>query len=80
MKGAIEAPEPLKAPDANFGVETGFYEGAVTFTLPLGVDSRARAASHTLQVEVTFQACNDQICLLPVTLKLDVPVEISRVP
>ena len=63
LDGDIVSPAPTRVFDANFGVETAFFEDHATFTLPVRV---ASGASRTpLTVEVVYQTCNDRLCLPP---------------
>jgi thiol:disulfide interchange protein DsbD len=77
QSGTIESPEPNRAHDENFGMETEFFKESVTFTLPLRVAEKAPAGQHKLQVQVRFQTCNDQLCLPPKTVKLELTVEVT---
>src|SRR2546423_1685473 len=43
LADSIESPEPRKAHDQNFGIETEFYLDGVTFTLPVRVAANAPA-------------------------------------
>jgi hypothetical protein len=35
------------------------------------------AGSHTVRAKLRVQACNDQLCLRPDTVELDIPIEVS---
>ena len=76
--GTVESPAPLTAHDANFDIETQFYEDAVTFTMPVRVSPRTPAGSYKLQVEVRFQSCTRELCLPPTTVKLSLSVEVAK--
>ena len=83
LAGAIGSPEAKVEPDANFGREVPFYEGTVTFTVPVRYRQAAAAQKTTLNVRVRFQACNDRLCLAPRTKDLQValvPAGVSRTP
>ena len=73
----IVAPKAKVQKDDNFGVETRYYENDASFTVPVAVQPSAAGATH-VPLEVTFQACGQDICLRPYTQKLQVPVTISR--
>jgi DsbC/DsbD-like thiol-disulfide interchange protein len=73
----ITAPRAKVQNDENFGLQTRYYENEVSFTVPVGVPSPASRATH-VPLEVTFQACGQNICLRPYTEKLQVPITISR--
>ena len=78
LQDEIEAPQPRRDRDSTFGGVTEFYEGTAAFTLPIHAVPHAPAGRDKLRVEVTFQACSKQFCLLPQTVKLELPVEVSR--
>jgi len=51
--------------------------GTVEIQVPLAAAASAIAGPHTLKAKLTFQACNDQVCLTPVSIPFDLPVEIA---
>jgi|SRR5687768_1943444 DsbC/DsbD-like thiol-disulfide interchange protein len=73
----ITAPRAKVQNDENFGLQTRYYENDVSFTVPVGVPRSAHGVSH-VPLEITFQACGQNICLRPYTEKLQVPITISR--
>jgi DsbC/DsbD-like thiol-disulfide interchange protein len=73
----IVAPTSKVQNDDNFGLQTRYYENDVSFTVPVSVPPSARGDTQ-LPLEVTFQACGQNICLRPYTQKLQVPITISR--
>lgn len=73
----IVAPKPKIQSDENFGLQTRYYEKDVSFTVPVALPASA-AGSLQVPLEVTFQACGQNICLRPYTQKLQVPITISR--
>jgi thiol:disulfide interchange protein len=75
--GEIEFPLPKVAADPNFNIETQFYEEHAAFTVPIQVES-AKPGRHTLSVLVTYQTCNDRICLPPVEEELKLAVMIGN--
>lgn len=70
VAGPIVSPPAVTEPDANFGRDVSFYEGTVTFTIPLRYRVAAAAAKVAINVKVRFQACNDKLCLAPRTKDL----------
>ena len=74
----IEKPEPKRAHDPNFGVETAYYEGSATFGLPIRVAAEVPAGEREVEVAARFQACNDQFCLRPQTATMRIRVKVSR--
>lgn len=77
LEKEIDKPEPKRAQDPNFGIETAYYEDSASFGLPIAVSKDAPAGERVVEVTARFQACNDTICLRPqvatmrVTVKLD---------
>jgi thioredoxin:protein disulfide reductase len=51
------------------------YEGQVV--LKFNVRAGAAAGSQTLKGKLTIQACNDQQCLRPQTVDVNIPVEVN---
>jgi thiol:disulfide interchange protein DsbD len=73
----IVAPKAKIQNDENFGLQTRYYENAVSFTVPVAVPASASGAA-AVPLEVTFQACGQNICLRPYTEKIQVPITIAR--
>lgn len=64
----IQWPAPVMA-KTGFGgapVEYGVFKGRTIAYLPVEVPATAEAGVATLTVAVTYQACDDRICLAPV--------------
>jgi thiol:disulfide interchange protein DsbD len=75
--GAIESSEPKTAMDPNFNLVTQYYEDTASFTIPVKVAATAPAGKSQVKVNVSFQTCNDELCLPPKTVKLAVDVSVS---
>ncbi len=43
----------------------------------LRIKNQPEAGKHTVTATVTFQACNDRVCMIPEKLKFDFPLRIS---
>ena len=50
----------------------------MTFDVPLRIAATAETGRQKAVVEVRFQTCNQEICLPPKTLKLELDVEIAK--
>jgi DsbC/DsbD-like thiol-disulfide interchange protein len=61
--GKFESPEPEREMDQAFGQITASYSEKATFRLPVAVAADAPAGPHTLEIDVSFQACDGNICL-----------------
>jgi len=75
--GAIESSEPKTTFDPNFNLMTEFYEDEALFAVPAKVNSIAAPGKAEVKVNVSFQTCNDEICLPPRTVKISVPVNLA---
>jgi thiol:disulfide interchange protein DsbD len=68
-------PKPLKV---GFDEAPLFvYDGAVTVKVPLTVSRLAPGGTHTLSGKVTFQGCNDELCLAPVSTPFTLALTIA---
>ena len=67
LAGPIKAAPPEVVQDASFNMEVEEYEGQAEFTLPL----RAMGAAQKLTVNVSYQSCNNRLCLPPKTVKVE---------
>ena len=56
---------------------TRVYDGAFTITLPLQAAANAVSGTQTLSGKVSFQACNDQVCLPPASVPFSVQVTVG---
>ena len=77
LAGEIGQPVPISNFDENFGVETQFYEEAVTFSLPLKIVAIPKPGRTKLRLQVRYQTCNDRLCLPPKTVKLETEVKLK---
>lgn len=78
LAGAVKSPEPRVMQDPSFGMEVELYEGEAAFTLPVRVNAGAGPDTQTLVVSTSYQSCNNQICLPPKTVKVELPITISK--
>jgi len=76
--GRMSAPEPEREMDEAFGQITASYTHDVEFRLPVKVAAGAPAGTHPLKLEVTFQACDGNICLPAKVVRLEAGVTIAR--
>lgn len=78
LAGNVKAAEPLLVQDASFNMEVETYEGEASFILPLRVTARSDPGSQILLVSASYQSCNNKLCLPPKTVKVSLPIEITR--
>jgi thiol:disulfide interchange protein len=57
-------------------IEVPTYGGKAISYIPIIIAADAPLGTHTLQIETTFQACDDTTCLQPRTERIDVTIEI----
>jgi DsbC/DsbD-like thiol-disulfide interchange protein len=76
LAGSVKTPPPQVVHDPNFDMEVEFYDGPTAFILPVRTAPKATAGVQRLQVSVSYQSCNDKLCLPPRTARIDIPVEI----
>jgi len=69
--GSITGPAAKAAYDPNFEMDTRFYEGSVTFEVPLMVAATAAAGKSSARASVLFQVCNEQSCLPPTKITVE---------
>jgi hypothetical protein len=78
LAGAVQAPPPDVRQDPSFNLEVGIYEGEQIFTLPVQVTPSATPGAQKLAVSMSYQACNNKVCLPPRTVTAEVPVEVRK--
>jgi thiol:disulfide interchange protein DsbD len=52
------------------------YEGTITIFASLKISDKLKLGTDTLEGTVTVQPCNNQICLPPLTIDINIPVKI----
>jgi len=76
--GAVTLPKSRRAEDPVLHARLDVYEGRVWLVVPLTVSKDSPDGQADLEVEVNFQACNDNQCLAPQTVTLQVQVAVTR--
>lgn len=69
LAGPVDGPQPHVKQNDAFDMDVETYEGTAVFTLPLDAIADIPAGTR-LTVEITYQACTDENCLLPQTDKV----------
>jgi thiol:disulfide interchange protein len=80
LAGIVGAPSPHTAFDQSFGIDTEFYSDHATFTVPVRAAADAPAGRTKARLQAYFQTCNDQLCLPPKTVTMEVVLEIAGAP
>ncbi|HEY8163937.1 MAG TPA: protein-disulfide reductase DsbD N-terminal domain-containing protein [Gemmatimonadaceae bacterium] len=77
LSPAVNAPQPTKGFDKNFGIETETYDGTPEFRIPVDVADGVDPAGGVVTVRVRYQACTDKVCLPARTETLTLPLKAS---
>jgi DsbC/DsbD-like thiol-disulfide interchange protein len=77
LAGAVGAAEPVTVQDPALGMEVEMYEGEASFTLPLQAVANA-TGEQTLVVSASYQSCNNKLCLPPKTVKVELPLTVTK--
>ncbi len=67
LSGTPTSQPPKRAFDPNFNMETEFHEDSAVVTIPITIAKRAPGGPATLKIDVSYQTCNDRLCLPPAT-------------
>jgi len=78
LAGIVQPPDAILAQDPSFNMEVETYEGETSFTLPLRVPGSTEPGTQNLIVHVSYQSCNNRLCLPPKEVKVTLPIEIVR--
>lgn len=65
LAGPVDSDLPQTGIDPNFHLETLFFEERAVFTLPIHVAPSTQNGVHRLAVTISYQTCNDKLCLPP---------------
>ena len=76
--GPVKGDEPQTLQDPSLKMEVELYEGTAGFAIPVRVAPGAATGTQNLAVNATYQSCNNKMCLPPKTVKVEVPVTISK--
>jgi DsbC/DsbD-like thiol-disulfide interchange protein len=76
--GKVEAPEPEREMDQAFGQITASYADTATFRLPVAVAADAAAGPHVIEIDVSFQACDGNICLPAKAARVKATVTVTK--
>lgn len=77
MDGTIAATQPKVSFDKNFGINVETYESKAEFTVPIKVDTVAKAGKQHIQLSTRYISCNASECLPPKTVSFTVPVKVK---
>jgi thiol:disulfide interchange protein len=80
LAGEVGSWVPKSAIDPNFNLETLFYEERASFTVPIEVTPAAKDGIHKLGITITYQTCNDHLCLPPKAEDLALNIYVGTPP
>jgi hypothetical protein len=78
LAGSIKAPQAEVMQDSAFGMEVELYEGEAAFQLPLKVAPETPLGTQMLTVSVSYQSCNNKMCLPPKTVKVELEIPVVK--
>jgi DsbC/DsbD-like thiol-disulfide interchange protein len=71
LKGEWKAPEPKKGKG-----KSRIYEDEVVFRATLAIDKAMASGKHTVQCEMAYQVCDEELCWPPAKLNLATEIEV----
>jgi DsbC/DsbD-like thiol-disulfide interchange protein len=77
LAGKIISPAPISRTDPTVGATLQFYENEAEFTVPLKIEKKASAGKQSVKFDVSYQACNNRVCLPPRKVGVTAAVEIA---
>ena len=78
LAAAVQGSEPQTLQDPAFSMEVQLYEAQATFTLPLRLAAAAPPGAQKIQLNASYQTCDNKVCLPPKTIKIDLPVTVAK--
>jgi thiol:disulfide interchange protein len=78
--GPIDEPLPVREFDPNFQIDTFFHKDRATFGIPVRVAKGTPSSTHGLRIVVSFQTCNERLCLPPKDVALTLKVAVGTPP
>jgi len=76
--GTIDTPKPEREMDEAFGQITASYTETAVFRVPVAVAADAAAGAHLLEIDISFQACDGNICLPAKAARVKATVTITN--
>jgi DsbC/DsbD-like thiol-disulfide interchange protein len=74
----IAGPPPKEFYEETLRVRIRYHDDSATFTVPVTVPRTATAGKLSVPLEIRFQACTNDICLVPFTQKLNTEITVAR--
>jgi thiol:disulfide interchange protein DsbD len=80
LASAVTSSPPRSEFDPNFGLLVEWHDDSAAFRVPVRVARTALPAIYDAQVRISYQRCNDRICLPLTTDTLRAPVTVAGEP
>ncbi len=74
--GNIRYPEGVQKKFGFSDSRLDVYEGTITIFGTIHVQADVKAGTYALPTDVSYQACNDVLCLAPTRMRVSVPIEV----
>ncbi|HVZ38207.1 MAG TPA: cytochrome c biogenesis protein CcdA [Candidatus Kapabacteria bacterium] len=78
LAGGVKGPKPIRHHDEAFDLETEYWEGAPTLTIPLRISKKAQPGKQEAWVNFFFQTCNASTCIPGTNAKLTFTLEVAK--
>ena len=75
--GEIQYPEAVRLTFAFAAEELDVYEGRVIIRFPVSIAGNDFPGERVVRGTFRYQACNDQVCLAPVSQDVTIPIRVS---
>lgn len=76
--GTVKLPKGKAKEDPLLGGMVTVYEDSIWFTFDVDIDANASSGARDLKIELSYQACDEKVCLQPGKIVLSTPVMVSR--
>lgn len=77
---SIEYPQGVPDPTDSGHADPYCYVGAIQLKVTLRLSEHLDPGSHSLRARLRYQACSPGHCYAPMTMAVDLPVEVGRRP
>lgn len=71
LSGQVQQPQPMMGFDPNFDIPVRYFEHEAVFRVPVAATTGSRSRAHSIVVAVSFQTCNERLCLPLTTVKVE---------
>jgi thiol:disulfide interchange protein DsbD len=78
LAGEIAEPLPQSSFDGNFNKMLDYHETKAVFTIPLKAAATAPTGKQTARVSISYQTCNDRLCLPPRQVAMTADVQLVK--